>query len=182
MKIFRDIKSKYILTFCTFFIATTILTPKTHAIVVLPFLAVGIVQVLVWIIGVISLPMTIITKALGKYKVLKAFVFSLFLLDIFGILTYFGVHFLYKYFLNVGVGLALGTSTFADLTLIKVLTTLLIFTLIAIVPTFVSLSAINYDKGYWSKLQVIVLTGAISVVVGTQNLVIIYLILSRHYL
>ena len=64
------------------------LIPTSHAIVVAPFIAIGTVQLIVWLVGVISIPVMIIVKIIGKTKLTKA-VFITFLVAVFvGILAF----------------------------------------------------------------------------------------------
>lgn|SRR3990167_7276811 len=71
------------LKFSAFLITFSMFVPSAHAIVVTPFIAIGAVQLTVWLIGVLTVPVAVIVRTIGKTKLSK----TLFVTGIILVLT-----------------------------------------------------------------------------------------------
>ncbi len=82
-KVLRN-KYKFLFLFSSFFVMFSMLAPLSHAIVVAPFVAVGAIHLVAWLIGIISLPVFFIVKTIKKTKLLKAVFITMVVLIIVG--------------------------------------------------------------------------------------------------
>ncbi len=64
------------------------LMPKTHALVVAPFIAYGLVHFIVWLIGILSVPVLVIVKIVGKYKFGKSIAITAIILILLGLTVF----------------------------------------------------------------------------------------------
>lgn len=108
-------KHKAIFGFSAFLMIFTIFIPKSYALVVAPFIAVGAVQLIVWLIGILSVPVAVVVKTIGKTRLSKTLFITGIILVITAVLAFIFIKTL-KTSKNIGLVKAPKINSIVDLT------------------------------------------------------------------
>ncbi len=190
----KIIKNSVLIKLSAFFFIFTTLQPRAHALVVAPFIAIGAVQLLVYLLGLLSIPIAVIIKTLGKLNARKTAAVTIIILIVLGLIVF----------------VLLDKPNFSNLTSMPAINQIpqafdtggssqflprqkpnytrafiildVLFTAVALPPTLMALFMINRKKNLWNKWEFITLGASVAFTVATSVLFLLFVIYYRNYI